>query len=57
MWYELQEELERIKKTAKSENPSSTSIHRKNESKINVKDTEIEKELEFLKKKYQRYNY
>ena len=55
MWYELQEELERIKKTAKSENPSSASIHRKNKSKIKVKDTEIEKELEFLKKKYRRF--
>ena len=55
MWYELQEELERIKKTAKSENPSSTSFHRKNKSKIKVKDTEIEKELEFLKKKYRRF--
>ena len=55
MWYELQEELERIKKTAKSENPSSASIHRKNKSKIKVKDTVIEKELEFLKKKYRRF--
>ena len=55
MWYELQEELERIKKTAKSEKPSSASIHRKNKSKIKVKDTEIEKELEFLKKKYRRF--
>ena len=55
MWYELQEELERIKKTAKSENPSSASIHRKNKSKIKVKDTKIEKELEFLKKKYRRF--
>ena len=55
MWHELQEELERIKKTAKSENPSSASIHRKNKSKIKVKDTEIEKELEFLKKKYRRF--
>ena len=55
MWYELQEELERIKKTAKSENPSSAYIHKKNKSKIKVKDTEIEKELEFLKKKYRRF--
>ena len=36
MWYELQEELERIKKTAKSENPSSASIHRKNKRSTNV---------------------
>ena len=55
MWYELQEELERIKKTAKSENLSYASIHRKNKHKIKVKDTEIEKELEFLKKKYRRF--
>ena len=55
MWYELKEELERIKKTVKSENPSSASIHKKNKSKIKVKDTEIEKELEFLKKKYRRF--
>ena len=55
MWHELQEELDRIKKAAKSENPSSASIHRKNKSKIKVKDTEIEKELEFLKKKYRRF--
>ena len=55
MWHELQEELDRIKKAEKSENPSSAFIHRKNKFKIKVKDTEIEKELEFLKKKYQRY--
>ncbi len=55
MWHKFQEELDRIKKAAKSENPSSASIHNKNKSKIKVKDTEIEKELEFLKKKYRRF--
>jgi len=55
MWYELQEELERIKKTAKSKNPSSAPIHKKDKSKIKVKDIEIEKELEILKNKYRRF--